>query len=87
MPPRGGTPRWIVAVTPKDDDVDLEAIRDHLRMVGGFSYVAIENDGSIEVSVRARNVTAAEKTIKSMLDDPMLDSKGQSRFIVGHPPP
>jgi len=56
-------------------------------MVGGFSYVAIENDGSIEVSVRARNVTAAEKTIKSMLDDPMLDSKGQSRFIVGHPPP
>jgi hypothetical protein len=69
-----------VAVTPKDDDVDLESVRDVLALPGCYRYVSIEPDGSIEVGVNARNVDEAEQRVIRDLGDEA------SGFIVGHPP-
>lgn len=80
MPRRSGNPPWRVVITPRSIDENLEAVRDHLRGKG-FTYVGIEDDGTVEVTVRAKSVSVAEDRIRKMLDD--FDGV---RFVVGHPP-
>jgi hypothetical protein len=80
MPRRSPRIRYIVAVTPKDKGVDLQAVRDDLDRPGGYRYVSIEDDGTIEVGVNARNVDEAEEAVRRDLGDQA------PAFIVGHPP-
>jgi hypothetical protein len=61
--------------------VNLEALRDHLRSMGRFTYIGIEDDGTVEVTVRAKSVSVAEDKIRKMLNDP-----DEVHFMIGHPP-
>jgi hypothetical protein len=81
MPRRPGNPPWRVAITPRSSDENLEAVRDYLRSRGRFTYVGIEGDGTVEVTVRATSVSVAEDKIRKLLND--MDGV---RFMVGHPP-
>ncbi len=74
--------RFPICLMPITDDVDLKATCRYLREVGGFSFVGVDSDGTIDMTVGARHVDEAEKLALSSLDD-----EDRPKFRAGHPPP
>ena len=79
---RAASLSYEVALTPHHPDEDVDRIVGYLSDPSqGFSWVAVEDDGTIAVKLHAANIDDAERRVRSSLDD-----ADRVRLDVGHPP-